>query len=92
MQRRNLLKVPVIGAFTLYGGWGLEIPVIWPSRNVPKKRKCWSQLNIGVYGGKEGFRPPFVIDTSKPKMKTMTGILGPKQIFFSLTVCTLEQY
>ena len=38
--------------------------------------------------------PPFslIFGTSEQKMMTPTMFLGPKQNFYSLTVCNLDQY
>ena len=49
-------------------------------------------LSTAPMGGIGGSPPPRVIRTSEPKIKVMTGNLGPKQNLFSLTVCALEQY
>ena len=55
---------------------GLEIPSIRPSRD----------------GRKGLFRPSKVVWTSELNMMALSDIMGPNQNFFSLTVCTFDQY
>ena len=47
---------------------------------------------IGSYGSKAVSWPPCVIRISEQKIRVMTGKLGLKLNFFSLTVCRLDQY
>ena len=62
-----------------------DFPSIRASSYGRENPKCWSQI---APMGEKGVPPPppCVIRSSEQKIKVMTGNLGPKLNFFSLTV------
>ena len=69
-----------------------RFPSIWPLRYGREIRKCWSQLSTGAYEGKAVFRPFCLVGPIQEKMIPLFDFLGPKLNFFSLTVCSYDQY
>ena len=65
---------------------------IRPSRDRPKKMEMLVSLCFGAYGREWGFWPSCLIGRSEQKIISDVDFVGPKQNFYSLTVCTLEQY
>ena len=79
-----------IVSYTEYAG--LEIPVDAAIARWTLKMEMLVPNRTGAYGRKGLFRPSQVVWTSELNMMALSDIMGPKQNFFSLTVCTLDQY
>ena len=71
--------------------WSMQVSdfsLFCTSRYGCVKRKCWSHFTIDSYGGKGGSPSPCVFRNSEQKINVMTGNLGSKLNFFSITVCS----
>ena len=79
-----------IVSYTEYAG--LEIPVDSAVAQWTLKTEMLVPNCTGAYGRKGLFRHSQVVWTSELNMMALSDIKGPNQNFFSLTVCTLDQY
>ena len=80
--------------YTGYAGWAVTaaIPVKFCTAHDRSRPEVGSGFPIEGYGRKGVPQPPRIFGTSEQKNITPTPFSRPKQNFFSLTVCTLEQY
>ena len=79
---------------TEYAGWAVTsgIPVKFGTAHGRSTLVVGSGFLIEAYGSRGVSRPSLVIRNSNQNVCAITDLLSPKQNFFSLTVCRLDQY
>ena len=80
--------------YTEYTGWAVTagIPVKVCSSHGRSTPEVGSGFPIEAYGRRGVSRPSLVIWNSNQNISVNTDFLSPKQNFYSLTVCRLDQY
>ena len=80
--------------YTEYAGWAVTagIPVKFGTAHGRSTLVGGSGFPIEAYGSRGVSRPSLVIGNSNQNVCAITDLLSPKQNFFSLTVCKLDQY
>ena len=91
-ERMMHLSILINGIVSYTEYAGLEIPVGSAVAQWTLKTEMLVPNCTGAYGRKELFRPSQVVWISELNMMALSDIMGPNQNFFSLTVCTLDQY
>ena len=80
--------------YTECAGWAVTagIPVKFCSPHGRSAPEVGSGFPIEAYGSRGVSRPSLVIGNSNQNISANTELLSPKQNFYSLTVCRLDQY
>ena len=78
----------------MYAGCAITagIPVKFGTAHGRPRPEVGSAKCIEAFGRKGVIPAPRIFGTSDEKMITPTVFLGPKHNFYSLTVCSLDQY
>ena len=88
-ERMMHLSILINGIVSYTEYAGLEIPVDSAIARWTLKTEMLVQNCTDAYGRKGHFRPSQVVWTSELNMMALPDVMGPNQIIFSLTVCTL---
>ena len=80
--------------YSLYAGWAVTaaIPVKFGTAHGRSGPEVGSAKCIEAYGSGGVSRPSRILGKPEQNIISPTHVLRPKQNFYSLTICTLDQY